>query len=549
MGDNSVLDDICYLDLTTLTWSRAWTFVRRFDHAAWIWGEKLWVFGGLGQDMGRDGEVWWLDLKADPAFGIDTATDGRLEYGRPLTGARSNSQLRPTYTAGGTGLGVLYQANQTSVHANASLAIRPSHTSPALGISSLSFLSSPEYPPQASGTHFYVYSSNALLDFVTPASTIRPTDCGLAALDLPALRWQRLAEGAEIFNPGYRWHYCAINQDGTKAWLLGCATDLQSGHDGSFEEYLCDVLTIDLGWFGLLGNSTSSQLGPRSNGATATGGHLDSSSSGLGMDLARMFDRSFEQGSGSDFIVTADPDELISSGEEDDVRTSPLAEPSSRRATSPPIHVHLLILQARWAHFGRLFNSGMIESQTGRMHIPEPYSVVRAFLFYLYTDSIARPPPHGKELDSSEVAGLLVMANLYDLPGLRVLCVHRLGRELEVEHAALVWERAGTANEDWLRRRAAGFCLKHWGRVVRTEAFRKLGRQALGELCEEIDTEGRVIGGGELEAVHGLGGDRIGLGAWGRASPSICATSAAAAARAADGPEEGEGEDSEMEVS
>lgn len=35
--DNYVLDDICYLDLKTFTWSRAWRFVSRFDHSAYIW--------------------------------------------------------------------------------------------------------------------------------------------------------------------------------------------------------------------------------------------------------------------------------------------------------------------------------------------------------------------------------------------------------------------------------------------------------------------------------------------------------------------------------
>lgn len=35
--DNYVLDDICYIDLKTFTWSRAWRFVGRFDHSAYIW--------------------------------------------------------------------------------------------------------------------------------------------------------------------------------------------------------------------------------------------------------------------------------------------------------------------------------------------------------------------------------------------------------------------------------------------------------------------------------------------------------------------------------
>jgi hypothetical protein len=152
----------------------------------------------------------------------------------------------------------------------------------------------------------------------------------------------------------------------------------------------------------------------------------------------------------------------------------------------------------------------MVEFHTKRMHIPEPYSVVRAFLYYLYTDSILPHPEYCQDL--TDVAGMLVMANLYDMPKLRLLCVHRLSRELDVEHAAIIWERAGRTNEEWLKRRAASFCLTHWGRIVRTEGFKSLSRGSLMELCEAVDTEGRVVGGEELEVVGGLGGGKFGVG-------------------------------------
>jgi hypothetical protein len=107
-------------------------------------------------------------------------------------------------------------------------------------ISALKFVSGPTVPSQGSGIHFHTYSSGTLLDFVTPAATITHRECSLSALDLSTLRWQKLADGREIFKTGYRWHYCTMNEDGTKAWLLGCpvdpaATDL--GPNG-YEEYL-----------------------------------------------------------------------------------------------------------------------------------------------------------------------------------------------------------------------------------------------------------------------------------------------------------------------
>ena len=143
----------------------------------------------------------------------------------------------------------------------------------------------------------------------------------------------------------------------------------------------------------------------------------------------------------------------------------------------------------------------MAEFHTKKMHIPELYSVVKAFLYYLYTDSI-----HADDgvTDQADVAGLLVMSNIYNIPHLRLLFVNRPSKELDVEHACIIWYCAGLANEEWLRRRAASFCLTNWGRIVRTQGFLRLPRSALVELSQEIDSEGRVIGGEELEYVDGM---------------------------------------------
>jgi hypothetical protein len=145
---------------------------------------------------------------------------------------------------------------------------------------------------------------------------------------------------------------------------------------------------------------------------------------------------------------------------------------------------------------------------------------------------------------------MLVMSNIYDMPRLRHLCVNRLVRDLDVMHAALIFDRASTAQEDWLKRRAASFCMTHWGRVVRTDSFRRLKRSTMLELCEGIDAEGRVVGGDELEAVGGLGGARLGSGMgggmWGSGRKRGRLNSLAGTA---DG-EDGEGESEEgMETS
>ncbi|EMT61415.1 RING finger protein B [Fusarium odoratissimum] len=484
--NNYVLDDICYLDLKTFTWSKSWRFVGRFDHSAYIWGDRVWVFGGLSEDMDKISDLWWLDLKGNPQF------DSRPQIGifdRGSLSTRASSSPRPPYTmaqapvVGASG----YAANSRTAQVNPPSIQMKTYAPVAPGsISALKFMSGPSIPSQGSGLHFHAYSSGTLLDFVTPAATLTSRECSLSALDLGTLRWTKLAGGREIFKAGYRWHYC---------WPNG------------YEEYLSDIMEIDLRRYGFLGDNLTPEPRVESRPSAMTRA-VDQPSKGLGSDLAKLFNQPPETGSGTDFVVTAlagdyDDDEALSSGliRNDETTARNESWLSADAPTSQPIHVHKLILQARWPHFARLYNAQMAEFHTKKMHIPEPYSVVKAFLYYLYTDSIRGTSDNDSDATTalSDVAGLLVMSNIYNIPHLRLLCVNRLAKELDVDHACIIWYCAGLANEEWLRKRAAGFCMTHWGRIVRTQGFLRLPRTALVELSQEIDMEGRIIGGEELE--------------------------------------------------
>lgn len=507
-GENNViLDDLSYLDLKTWTWSRTWSFTARFDHTAWVWGGRLWIFGGLGPDMERTTDIWWLDLKGAPSFGI-TTSQGTVDYPGSVNrmahgpGAVFSSPQQPPRRSDS------YAANSGSVQVRNLNRRKP--VAPG-SISCLRFHSGPHVPALFSGTHFHAYASGVLLDLITPSETVRTYECNLSSLQLDSLRWQRLADGQEIFKPGYRWHYCTVNANGTKAWLLGRNLDVGNTPEPSDENHMTEVLCIDLEKYGFLGNDLSASMPDQSKMLDCERSGMPAVS-GLGADLSAVFDRPPESGSEADFVITANGDDNEDAEELTEASFSSQSQPSfipPNAATSPPIHVHRIVLQLRWPHFKRLYSSQMAEYHSKKMHIPEPYSVVRAFLYYLYTDSIAGHPEYCSDI--IDVAGMLVMANLYDMPKLRLLCVNRLSRELDVENAAIVWERAGRTREEWLMRRAAQFCLTHWGRVVRTDGFKSLSRQSLIELCEVVDMEGRVIAGPDLEMAGGLGTDGFGL--------------------------------------
>ncbi|KAF2751561.1 kelch repeat protein [Sporormia fimetaria CBS 119925] len=489
-GHDSVLDDICFLDLKTWTWSRTWKFVPRYDHSSWVWNGRVWIFGGINEEMERNNEIWWLDLRGSPGFeNVMTygTNDRQLVSSRYRTLGNSTTQQPAT---GSTG----YSANSSAQSYPSALSARPAYPAPG-SISSLKFHSSPNLPSQTLGAHFHVFTSGCMLDFVTPAELSCETS--LSVLELDTLRWQRLAEGKDLFDPSFRWHYCTMNPEGTHAWLLG--TVPESSVDGN--EFLSDVLSIDLSKYGILGNELAVASDPNSK-IPASDANIVSPLTGIGADLSTTFDQPPESGSGADLIITAIPDDLDLEGATANGSTSGSIS-STSTPVSRPIHVHKFILLARWPHFRRLWSAQMAEYHTKKMHIPEPYSTVRAFLFYLYTDNIAANPQNGPTLN--DVAGMLVMANIYDMPRLRLLCRNRLSRELDIEHAAVIWERAGTASEEWLRRRAANFCMQHWGRVSRTEGFRLLPHDSLIELCQEPDVDARVVAGDELEIMNMLG--------------------------------------------
>ncbi|KAL9074156.1 MAG: hypothetical protein Q9157_004485 [Trypethelium eluteriae] len=520
-NESVVLDDICYLDLKTWTWSRTWRFVPRYDHSSWVWEGRIWVFGGIGEDMDRASEIWWLDFRGTQTFEdqlVFGTADRNTQPPRYST-IQYPQPTNPPVPSGG------YTANSSSVQVN------PGHHTSRMApvapgsISSLRFVSSPNLPPQTFGNHFHVFTSGCLLDFLTPATVINSNETSLSMLDLDTLRWSRLADGKDLFNPSYRWLYCAMNEEGTHAWLLGCPTE-PTRDNGNAEEYLSDVLPIDLRKLGLLGNTLTAESRSQYLKMPASDGQSSGHLSGIGADLAQTFDQAPEAGSGADFIITGERDDDDDASDDEGAIMGKTTQSSDNSAhqesnTSRPIHAHRLILQARWPHFNRVYNSQMLEFHTKKMHIPEPYSVVRSFLYYLYTDSIAQNSHSSSSSSAStdpaasgpslwDVAGMLVMANMYDMPRLRLLCVNRLSRELDVENAARIWERAATAGEEWLKRRAASFCMCHWGRVVRTVGFASLRRRALMELCEEVDADGRVVGGDEVEALGGLGGGRLG---------------------------------------
>ena len=57
-----MLDDLAVLDLGRMVWKRGETFAPRYDHTAFYWDEKLFIYGGLTEHMNRSDKLLSLHV-------------------------------------------------------------------------------------------------------------------------------------------------------------------------------------------------------------------------------------------------------------------------------------------------------------------------------------------------------------------------------------------------------------------------------------------------------------------------------------------------------
>ncbi|KAF9360115.1 hypothetical protein BGX26_010457 [Mortierella sp. AD094] len=134
------------------------------------------------------------------------------------------------------------------------------------------------------------------------------------------------------------------------------------------------------------------------------------------------------------------------------------------------IPVNSSILATRWPYFGALLreqeeldasasisdttlegtecDSGMFSKRT--LSLPEPYTVVLAFLQYLYTDHLVTAQQHHSQVLSQ----LLLLADMYGLDRLRDLATHALHQMLNMSTAAMVYETAALSQQTGLQIRS-----------------------------------------------------------------------------------------------
>nr|XP_020447547.1 RCC1 and BTB domain-containing protein 1-like isoform X2 [Monopterus albus] len=139
------------------------------------------------------------------------------------------------------------------------------------------------------------------------------------------------------------------------------------------------------------------------------------------------------------------------------------------------IHVHKAVLKIRCEHFRSMFRSQWTEDQQMVITIDQfSYPVYRAFLQFLYTDTVSLPP--------EDAIDLLDLATSYCERHLKRLCQQIIKRGITVDNAFTLLSAAIQYNAEELEDFCFKFCVRHLTEVTRTKAF----WQADGGLLKQL---------------------------------------------------------------
>lgn len=164
------------------------------------------------------------------------------------------------------------------------------------------------------------------------------------------------------------------------------------------------------------------------------------------------------------------------------------------------IRVHKAVLAARWPHFERMLQSGMVETVLNSLVIPEPYEWVRGLIHYLYTGTIEFNDY--LQFEVLDYSGLLILSNMYELPILRSLTLSKVYESFEkfqimfsptnsasISTLIKLWQDLTFSNEDVFIIKIIDMLKQHWPVITHSEAFRRLSKEEIVKLCQDCSSE------------------------------------------------------------
>ncbi|KAF9918758.1 hypothetical protein BX616_005950 [Lobosporangium transversale] len=464
---NQFCNDVHVLHVRTLTWETPVTSgsipVGRAKHAATIMDNKLYISGGCLEE-GVSQELLCLNLLTweweEPIDFVPRHTHTLFVYRQKLFAYGGyNEEMDRTGVIAYMDL----ETNQVT-KINVSNEIAPN-------------VAAQQYS-QVCGNYLVVVISQGV------RYELQKFTGGIWTLNLDCFQWTK-HDDWKVLGENHTWHYFSMARDGEQFYLIGDVNDS--------DEYFKQVLTIDLREYGSfleppvtigneLGRLLHDQMSLADFRIICTGTDAQSNAAIHSVGSFNGYYAPSDSSGDHDMMIDSHP--MISHQRTRSQRQTP----SSSRATSPmqePIMCHKLILMARWPHFASMVQSGMLEAQTSTLTLPEPYETVKAFVDYLYTDSIEGVP-------TDTIADLLVMGSMYVMKRLVQLCSSALHQQIDIGTVSRIYHRAGLSGQIGLRQRALKFMFRNYGPVSKTIGFRSLPKEALFDFWDSTP-EGAVI--------------------------------------------------------
>jgi hypothetical protein len=173
---------------------------------------------------------------------------------------------------------------------------------------------------------------------------------------------------------------------------------------------------------------------------------------------------------------------------------------NDQRQLDYAIKVHKAILVARWGHFKRMLGSGMTETISNCVEIPEPVKWVRGLVHFLYTGTVDFE--NYLNYDLIDYVGLLTLSNMYELPMLRDLVIARLFVLFDEFQSSIIesnpttynilvklWKDLSFSREDIFIIKVIAVIKRYWTAIIRSESFLELSKDEIVKLCHDCTSD------------------------------------------------------------
>lgn len=449
----SPLNDLYSYDLETGHWLGSIEFVARFDHFISEHNGKLYAFGGLNNNMIHvNHTLTWFDLK-------DHSIGELVLLRKPA--ARRGSEIDEDTIFSSSECEHIYMDTQVNLEVK--------------------------------------------LDVLMPlwGSTSTHREYSIASFNITELRYVPLVRLSDKVDPRdarlYEWKHLFVAEGAL--YLLGAQLRSTAGAGAATAPEMADEplepsASLAYG-FAISLTDLGVARGLRA-GSTAT----ESGGSGLAGDLLRLLLLAeladFEIVALASAETKADYAANADSFHDSVNRYIALACPLETQQFRV-LKVHRAILLARWPHFRRLLDSGMAESVSNTMFIPEPHLWMQGLVNFLYSDDLVLETP----ISLYDYLGMLVLANVYEVPHLRARLlltmfhlVSVLARrthsepngnmsETMIDLILKLWENVLVAEEPAFLLCLTSFIRERWSLFLHSQAFTDLPKDLIIRLCTD----------------------------------------------------------------